>query len=180
MRSRYIGVNGDTFDKANEILEEYGLNATSAIRMMLDRVVKENNADFLVDKKIIEKPPTLKHAIDIKTMNKNVAIDLFTKEGHQLNGMITFASKNRSADIYWANPYFSALQQNWNLILNDTIRREIILFVIPGNTFRDRDFMPKYEDKRKIELQIKYNDKTFTDIKSNISFYKYCVSIINY
>lgn len=65
-------------------------------------------------------------------------------------------------------------------ILNDWIKGELHLFMIPAHAI-DRRFMVSRVDLReKIDLQIGYNDPTFTDTRSKQSFAKYLVMSIRY
>ena len=102
-------------------------------------------------------------------MTKNKAIALFINNGNSFNGNITFASKNKTAYNYLANPAFEVLDSDWFLILNDWVHQEVYLFEIAAKTFRYNQLVSR-ADKSQIDLQIMYEDNSFTDTRSKISF----------
>lgn len=113
-------------------------------------------------------------------MTKSKATRLFSSKGIKVSGDVTFASKNNNAYNYWANPSFELLNYDWDLILNDWINKKMYLFQIPKNTFSINDFKPRADIDQKIDLQIMYNDPTFTDNRSGISFIKFLVDELDY
>ena len=82
----------------------------------------------------------------------------------------TFASKNRASNFYWANPQFDVLEQDWYLILNDWYKKELHLFRTPAYALAANALASRSDNEDKIDLQIIYNDSTFTDSRSKISF----------
>lgn len=63
-------------------------------------------------------------------MNKSLAINLLSRKGCKITNDITFASKNSTANTYWANPNESYIKKNWTLILNDTIKKTLPILEI--------------------------------------------------
>lgn len=118
--------------------------------------------------------------VEKASMTKSKALALFKNAGIQFNRNTTFSSKNTGSDKYWANPNFDVLEQNWNLILNDWIKHELHLFVIPAGTFSAKDLTARGDQQNKIDIQIYYDDSTFTDSRSKLSFLPYLVKTIRY
>ena len=170
---------------ANQILEEMGLDVVTAIRMTLKRIIKDENISFLLASQntISSNDKNVSNAIieqeQIK-MTKNKAISLFKKEGVTFNNNITFASKNKGAYNYWANPDFDVLDNQWNLILNDWLRKELYLFVIPVGTVTKDMLVCRNDMRNKIDLQIMYEDISFTDMRSKVSFANFLSKKIEY
>ena len=107
---------------------------------------------------------------------------MFEKKGYAINeDHTTYASKNKTNYTYWANPQFSLLRQNWYLILNDWPNRTLYLFLIPANSISPDELMPRKDKPDIIDLEIYYNDPTFTDSRKKlVSFLKYKVDEMNY
>lgn len=114
-------------------------------------------------------------------MNKSDAINFLRRHGYEMeNHNTTYASKNDTRDIYWANPSYSMLQRNWNLILNDNINRVLYIFKISAGSGLEKRLISRADRTDKIDLQIYYNDFTFTDSRSKISFDKFYAGEVNY
>ena len=170
-------IDDELLNEVTYILEELGMDIETAIRMTLKKIVKEEGIAFLVNNKKNDKN------FDVESdekMTKNKAIALFKQRGIIFSNNITFASKNNSADNYWANPSFNVLEKEWYLILNDNIRKELCLFVIPGNAINESELVSRNDNQNKIDLQIMYDDPTFTDNRSKLSFSRFLIKTIEY
>ena len=172
---------------AEQILEKLGLDASTVAKMALKRVVRDGGISFLIaDMPKIEvehaiTPPTPATSnIELGRITKSAATNLFKCKGYSPNHNVTFASKNKVGNYYWANPLFDALKQDWYLILNDWIRRDLHLFKIPVHALKANDLVSRSDNQEKIDLQISYNDTTFTDGRSKISFAQFLVKSISY
>ena len=117
---------------------------------------------------------------DSDRIRKNNAVRLLLSKGYDLYRTITFASKNTGAYNYWANPDDYYVKYDWSLILNDWMERKLYLFNIPAGSISDNVLVPRADKPDKIDLQIMYNDVTFTDNRSGFSFAKYLVGEVNY
>lgn len=189
MKKLIVDIDESLLKNTEEVLDEMGLDIGTAIKVMFKRIVREGNPSFLFNNKSVKTPidnngqqeeimPEVKTDEPIK-MTKNKAIALFRNKGITFNGNVTFASKNKTAYNYWANPSFEVLDNDWFLILNDWMRREIYLFKIPAKTYRYNQLVSR-ADKSQIDLQIMYEDNSFTDTRSKISFAKYLKDKISY
>ena len=178
---KMILVDTQLIKDAESVLNDIGIDVDTVVKMALKRIIRDQSISFL--SAVPEAPapgqsePTQK--LDNR-ITKNQAISLFTAQGFRLSRNVTFSSKNRSAYNYWANPYFFALDSDWHLILNDWIRHELHLFTIPACTLAHDQMVPRFDQQDKIDLQICYNDPTFTDNRSKISFAKFHLKSIRY
>lgn len=150
----FFEAESEDVKSVNEILTEVGIDMQIAIRMFFKRVIKERSISFIlnsseavknktsdslaekmaqnVEEKSTELSPYLKE--ERGGMTKSIAVRLFRSKGDRIGWNVTYASKNRSAYNYWANPEFGMLSNEWNIILNDWVNRTIFLFTIPANT----------------------------------------------
>ncbi len=190
MEKLFIETERQTLNEAEEILNETGLDISSAIKVMLKRIIREGNATFLFSNNSVKKyistnsqnspSNSNEQAEESIKMTKNKAINLFRSKGTFINGNVTFASKNKVGYNYWANPDFSVLENDWFLILNDWIRQDIYLFKIPKDSIRCNNLVARADMKNRIDLQIMYDDSSFTDTRSKISFAIYLTDRISY
>ena len=119
MKKLILEMDKNLVENAEEVLDEMGLDIMSAIKVMLKRITREGNASFLFSNNSVKTPVCNTATNDTATtdatsdepikMTKNKAIALFRNNGNSLNGNITFASKNKTAYNYWANPSFEVL-----------------------------------------------------------------------
>ena len=165
------------------ILNDLGIDLDTVLKMTLRRIAKDGDISFLMAKKEPEKDVLLSRSVSIDNddrITKGRAVSLFEEEGIRFTRNITFASKNRSAYNYWANPNFYALNSDWHLILNDWKKRELHLFLIPARTIKAEEMVSRFDQKDKIDLQICYNDPTYTDNRSKIKFGRFLIKSIRY
>lgn len=172
---------------AGECLEEIGLDLSVATTMMLKRIVRDGGISFLVadrPKNDIQSAAVIEEGTPVNTgverITKSTAINLFKEKGCSFNQNVTYASKNKAGNYYWANPAFEVLKDDWYLILNDWKKRELHLFWIPGRRLKMNVLRSRADNAEKIDLQIAYNDPTFTDSRSKISFAQFCVEHVTY
>lgn len=181
--TKFIRIDSQLAKDAENVLNDIGIDLEAVVKMTLKRVIREGNISFLT----ASHPAPIEKANVVSSVTpgdgriaKNQAISLFEASGIHLSRNTTFASKNRGANNYWANPYFFALDSDWYLILNDWIKRELHLFLIPARTIPHKNMISRIDQADKIDLQISYNDPTFTDTRSKISFARYLVKSIKY
>ena len=149
---------------ASNILPETSIYAMRKIKYM-----RENKKDNFISKKQ-----------NTNQMTKSLAIKSFTSNGNKISKCTTFASKNKTAYNYWANPSCDYLNYDWSLILNDWENKIIYLFNIPAYSIPEEELVMRSDDPSLMDLQIKYNDPAFTDNRSGISFKPYLVDEISY
>lgn len=125
----------------------------------------------------ISTPVISKHK---KDMSKSKAIALFCENGYTFCRNVTFSSKNETQSIYWANPQKTFLESNWDLILNDWVNEKLYLFRIPAKAIHSSQIITRSDQPNKIDLQIQYEDLTFTDNRSGINFQPFLIKVLNY
>ena len=181
MKEIKLLVNESLLANVESILAENGLGVQSIVSIVLKKIEKENGIDFLFGQynacatvtridEAIKQPNVSSEA----RMTKNIAKRILGIPGNN----ITFSSKNTRANYYWANPSLDCLKADWYLILNDWQRKELHLFKVPAKSLNN--LISRSDQPNLIDLQIAYNDPTFTDNRSGISFKVYFVETINY
>lgn len=179
-----IEFDEDIYISAKTILQEEGISVSNAINMFLKKVVKENTIGFLFNKPESDRQhidqDNLEASFSQNRMTKSLAKRLFYNKGFTISDKYVFASENNSTHIFWANIHYRVLSQKWSLVLNDKSKKIIRLFEIPSNEFRQQDFVMRADKPEIIDLQIGYNDPTFTDNRSQISFKRFLVDSIKY
>jgi hypothetical protein len=113
-------------------------------------------------------------------LKQSEAIILCNTNGINIAGNVTFASKNKGKNTYWANPSIEYLVHDWWLLLNDYIQHELHVFYIPANSINEDQVRvrQKPDGSIQIDLQIKYEDELFTDSRSNIQFVRWLIRTI--
>ncbi len=137
----------------------------------------------------LSRSETLFDTTDIKTKlsigkrAKSEAIKFLLDNGTVIDKKVTYAIKSEQKPEYWANPQRKLLKEDWTIVLNDNIGKELIVLRIPKDTF-------SIEDKTKVRLvcrndkteliDLNINEKTFIDRKSGANFKDYIVSKVYY
>lgn len=186
-----ISIDDSLLKNATQLLDQIGLDIQSAVKVFITRLVREQSISFLLD----SIQPIQKAALPIDQtvtrnsvlyqsekgdMTKSRALSLFRYEGVIFNRNVTFASKNRTAYNYWANPEFQMLKNDWYLILNDWSKKELYLFLIPANTINASELTARSDKSYLIDLQIAYSDDNFCDNRSGYCFLKHLIKQIKY
>jgi hypothetical protein len=117
--------------------------------------------------------------VEVNGLTPSQAKSLCRKNGINLNGKVTFASKNSTQYNYWANPKTKFLESNWWLLLNDWIHGKLHVFNIPANSIKIEEVKIR-GNLSKIDLQIIYENDSFEDSRSGIQFIKWFVKTISY
>ena len=108
------------------------------------------------------------------------AKDRVKREGIDLTDCkCTFASLNKTGTVYWSNPNPNVLHRKWCLILNDYKHRVLYIFLVPANALTLSDVKIR-NDNSLIDLQIKYDDESFEDTRSHITFAKWYTKTLSY
>ena len=198
MNQIVLDIDEEVLRQANGIFEDVGIDFSTATRMFLKKVIKERSISFLINAKPVDNSPSLdepKSNIgaysyaagnypsllrEDNKITKSIAKRLICNNNYTLYPGVTFASKNTSSYNYWANPEFALLDNNWSLILNDWMNNTIYLFNIPAKSISKSELVPRRDRPWLIDLQIMYDDPTFTDNRSGYSFLKFKAAEINY
>lgn len=113
------------------------------------------------------------------TIKKSDAILLLQKAGISVPKQCTFASLNKNGRYYWANPDVSVLLNDWWIVLNDNIKRELHCFLVPANTYNEHQFKIR-KDRNAIDYEVVYDNAGFIDKRSKINFKQWLLQTLNY
>ena len=129
---------------------------------------------------IIQPPPPFSEPVpQTHMMTRTQARELFKKNGYDIHSHYTFASKNSTLNVYWANPAISFLKNNWSLVLNDKSKRTLYLFDIGANSIA-RGELKERKDRNDINLNIIYGDEQFRDRDTKFSFRRFLTAKLTY
>lgn len=104
---------------------------------------------------------------DSGKMGKDAVIDLVRKyaneNGIKLSKKITYASKIKNYNYYWANTVQSTFYDEWNIVLEDYDNKIIHLFYIPRMYFKPSQFRIRKDSSKEgvVSLTVRYNDDSF-------------------
>lgn len=198
-----VEVNAAVLDRAEEVLENVGLSVEAGIGMFLKRVEREGGIGFMTNsvtanscavgryaqhtiapRTIVPtygyREPSFAARREASGITKNQAVYLFRRRGNAIGKEVTFASKNSGARIYWANPSFEVLNNDWSLILNDKNENKLYLFTIRARDISPSELRGRADVPERIDLQILYGDPSFTDTRSGVSFARFKVDEVEY
>ena len=115
------------------------------------------------------------------SISKNEAIALCKKNGLNISGNITFSSRNKGTNTYWANPNIKYLNEDWWIIFNDNRKKELNVLFIPVNTIKESQILRRNDKPHQIDLQFNYDgNRTFFDSRSRLYFDQWYVKTIEY
>lgn len=117
---------------------------------------------------------------NVGKVSKNQAIQILKNDGISVYGQITFSSENSSVYKYWANPSIEYINNDWWLILNDIDNRTLFAFFIPANSIQEYEVVVRADKPELIDIQINYDDDSFTDSRSKIEFKQWFVKSVDY
>jgi len=195
MKEVKICIDDSVIDSVKSVIEPLGVDIEMAIKILLNRISREKTLDFLltnvrtkeddtpIRKETVGVTKSTSATIEktaVRDMRKSLAISIFRGKGFVFNGNVTYASKNRTANNYWANPSFETLESEWFLILNDWINRVLYLFKIPSGAISQEELVSRADNYDQIDLQILYDDNNFRDTRSNYIFEQFLIMSENY
>ncbi len=133
------------------------------------------------DRIISSVPKSSKANIEIRA--KREAARFLSEKGITLNKKYTYAKKQDGQDYYWANPKISFLKESWSIVLNDQNLQELIVLMIPANTFvlanESEEGLYTRTDKE-YYIDLKIDSKTLIDKRSRINFTPFIVNRVKY
>ena len=183
-------IDDETLNEVEEILNSEYLNLQLAVNIFINKVINEQSAKWIFENnskqkttnltqmscdELLEPSPSL---FGEQKMTKSLAKRLLSADGHTIYNTVTFATKNKSSYVYWANPPIEYLYKDWNLILNDPIGKKLHLFYIPKNSIDTEYIVTRADKTNLIDLQIMFDDPTWTDNRSRIK--KFYITTISY
>lgn len=114
---------------------------------------------------------------------KKEAIQFLKSKGLSLLKNLNYASRQPNKDEFWINPNVKALDQDWNLVLNNQYTYEILVLHIPARTFamkaHDKNgLLPRHDRPQQIDLSI--SSSTLVDKRSKCDFSPFIIHRIKY
>lgn len=178
-------IDDNTIIKANQILEEEGMSIDYAINILLRKIIKEGTIGFLFshNKSVSNYEDSQVKRTNISptaSMTKSIAKRMFIMNGYQVSNNLNFASENKATRNYWMNPSIDVLEEDWDFILHDKTNRTLHLFKVPKNSLYKDVLFVRPDIPNLIDIHIAYNDPTFSDNRSEVSFKQFYQGAINY
>lgn len=127
--------------------------------------------------------------LDIKTKlalgkrAKSEAISFLNDNGVAIDNKATYSVLSDDKLSFWANPRTKLLNEDWDIILNDTSRMELIIMRVPANSLKlsKDDEVGLFVRTDKTELiDLKIDAQGFVEKRSGIHFGKYIVKRVEY
>ena len=114
---------------------------------------------------------------------KKEAIKFLNDSGISILKNVNYASRQEKKEEFWINPNVKALEQDWNLILNNQYDQEIIVLSIPAKTFAMRSadkngLLSRHDQPQKIDLTV--DSSSLVDKRSKCDFSPYITRRIKY
>lgn len=114
---------------------------------------------------------------------KAEAIDYVKAQGISLENKISYANRQQHKQAFWLNPRPNVLSQDWNIILNDTELKELIIIRVPANTFKlrnndDGQLFLRKDPPARIDLNIFVS--TLKDARGYADFSNYVIGRVKY
>lgn len=178
-------IDDTTFSKVNQILEEDGMSIDYAINILLKKIIKEGTIGFLFshNKTVSDSEYQQIKKTNMSTavsMTKTIAKRMFIMNGYQVSKNLNFASENKATRNYWMNPSIDVLKEDWDFILHDKTNRTLHLFKIPKNSLSEEVLNVRPDIPNLMDIHIAYNDPTFSDNRSGVSFKQFYQGAIEY
>ena len=114
---------------------------------------------------------------------KNHVVKYLKEKGVYMSNDVTYAAFQVDRNAYWANPHPNRLNKEWTIILNNHVARQLIVLVVPANTFsiqtlEKQGLSIRADDPNRIDLNLRVN--TLCDRKSNLDFTPYVQYTLDY
>ncbi len=137
----------------------------------------------------VEKGAALINTLDINTKlalgkrAKAEAVEFLNSKGIAIDKSATYAALIVDQSAFWANPKTNLLEKEWDIILNDVSKKELIIMIVPANTLKlatdiGNGLLVRADKKDLIDLKI--DSESFVDRRSGIDFSKFIVDRVSY
>lgn len=111
-------------------------------------------------------------------IQRQQAIKMVQERGIGANANFSFVSENKSINKYICTVPIDFLKTEWVLILNNSTKREINIFVIPPKLLTKKNFYSV--DKQTFNISIRCRDMTYQDEHNKLKFDRFFVETIPY
>ena len=114
---------------------------------------------------------------------KNDAVQFLASQGIALGKKVTYAVRQDNKNEFWINPPIESVKKDWEIILNDNKKMELIILKVPAgkmkiNTGDGVGLIPRADKPIYIDLNI--NVTTLKDRKTSVDFSPYVAHRIKY
>lgn len=119
----------------------------------------------------------------IEIREKREAIEFLAENGIFVGKNFNYAKRQKDKGEFWLNPRTIALEQEWELVLNNQFRNEIIFIRVPANVFEiysGEGQGLRVRSDRPYQIDLNINEDSFTDRRSKYEFKDYIVERIKY
>lgn len=132
---------------------------------------------------------TLLNTIDIKTRlalgkrAKTEALSFLNDKGIAINNKATYASLSDDKTEFWANPKIYLLNADWEIVLNDNKKLELVIMRIPANTLSlatENESGLLVRSDKKDQIDLKLNASSLVDKRSKIDFSSFVLKRVSY
>ncbi len=168
---RFREVSLDQYiDEALFLLELVGIN-----------VFSENFKAIQKTKLISTVKNSSKEQVEIR--EKREALLFLSENGITVEKNANYAKRQDTRPLFWLNPNVVVLEKDWDLILNDQFKNEIVIIHIPAHTFSMRTvesvgLIPRHDRPNRIDLEIAAD--TLVDQRSKCDFSNCQITRIKY
>lgn len=136
-----------------------------------------------------DKAGSLINTIDIKTKlalgkrAKTEAITFINEHGVAIDKTATYSVLPDDKSAFWANLRTNLLETDWDIILNDNSKMELIVMRIPARTLKlatDAESGILVRTDKKDQMDIKIDPGSFIDKRSGTDFSSFIVKRVQY
>jgi len=105
------------------------------------------------------------------------------ENGVSVGKNVNYAKRQESRNEFWLNPKIYALEKDWDIVLNNQYRNEIIVFRVSANTFKmeskdSQGLIARPDKPDRIDMNI--IEDTMIDRRSKYDFTPFIIKRIKY
>lgn len=173
--------NNPKVDKFREVfLGQYLDEALFLMRLIGITVFADPKAD---------KGNSLINTIDIKTKlalgkrAKTEAITFLNENGVAIDKTATYSVLPDDKSAFWANPKTNLLEKDWDIILNDNSKMELVIMRVPAHTLKlatETESGLLVRADKTDQMDIKIDPESFKDKRSGVDFSSYIIKRVQY
>lgn len=174
----------DKFNKPE--LDKYIKEALFLLDLIGIKVFNEkinDNKKISVDINLEEKYELLSLG---KGLKKEALSFLTNRRGLTFDKNTSYATLQKGKKYFWINPKYHLLNENWKIVLNNTIEHKLIIMNIPKSSLRLKDannilgLITRKDANHKDEIDLEIDASNYTDRRSKVSFSKFIIDEISY
>lgn len=160
-------------------LDEYVDEALFVLQLIGVNVFSEKRGKPSLVKIIPSSNPA---AIELR--HKSEVAKYVKDQGLHLGDSFSYASLQERRDLFWINPHVECVDSDWTLLLNNQVKKEIIILLVPAKTFSLSKTPSKgallIRKDRPIYIDLNISSKTLIDKRTDCDFSPFLVSVVKY